>query len=807
MKKLLLSGFVGATLIYASSATTFMRIEKETNKNVHNLNLKDKYDVDSVGNVTFNRDSSIMYVNKDTGDVYKYDVDKVVKINFIPKDTMGHEYVDLGLSVLWAKYNMGATSIEDVGDYYAWGELETKPVYDWATYKFTVGDSQTRTKYKRERIPGETPDFSGIDLDPEDDAAAVNWGGEWRIPDMRMWDELLNECEWLTEHINGVWGFKVLAKNGNWIFLPETGSRVVDTLHVNEYDPNYRDVLYWSSTIFPSEIPFIATALSNFILPNGIDFGSGVGTQFVNRGIPIRPVIPVKYTVSFYTADSVLLDTQILEYGMAAAEVAAPVIEGVPFLGWSEPVTYITHDADVYAQYGNPDYTYVDLGLSVKWASANVGALSMEKTGDYFAWGETSPKDVYTDTNYKWCDKESYSFSKYYSQSGKSDSLIRILPEDDAATVNCGGKWRIPTVEEWRELQDRCDWKQTEMYGVLGHKITAENGNWIFLPAGDVSYGENTSKDENHGSYWTSVLYVDDNKMANYVNFKLNESWRPHLLQTKRGVGMTVRAVLPCEYKISYYTEDSVLITTQVVESGEYPKEVAAPEKKGYTFVGWGNAFDRITSDMNVYAQYTEGDHGYVDLGLSVMWATCNVGAESMLEPGDLIAWGEVSPKDNYADSTYKWGGDGYRKVTKYVASEVSGEIDSLLTLLPEDDAATVNWGDEWRMPTEEEWDELRENCYVEFRNVNGVAGHMITAKNGNWIFLPAVNYISEFNDSGKDEHGYYWSSSLRINVYYSDWAISETLGHSNYSGKGKDSAKGAMQRSWGMSVRPVRAK
>ena len=111
---------------------------------------------------------------------------------------------------------------------------------------------------------------------------------------------------------------------------------------------------------------------------------------------------------------------------------------------------------------------------------------------------------------------------------------------------------------------------------------------------------------------------------------------------------------------------------------------------------------------FNVYAQ-TENGHEYVDLGLPsrIKWATCNVGATTPEEYGDYFAWGETEPKDNYDWSTYKWCNESNATMTKYCTDSSYGTVDNKTVLELEDDAAYVNWGGNWRMPTKAELDEL----------------------------------------------------------------------------------------------------
>ena len=144
-----------------------------------------------------------------------YDNDETIQIQ-------SHEYVDLGLSVKWATCNVGASSPEDYGDYYAWGETETKSTYDWSTYKWCKGREDTMTKYCTNNSYG-TVDNKTV-LDSDDDVAQVKWGGNWRMPTSAEIDELIDKCTWTWTTQNGTKGYKVTSKsNGNSIFLPSIG--------------------------------------------------------------------------------------------------------------------------------------------------------------------------------------------------------------------------------------------------------------------------------------------------------------------------------------------------------------------------------------------------------------------------------------------------------------------------------------------------------------------------------------------------------------------------------------------------------
>ena len=163
----------------------------------------------------------------------------------------------------------------------------------------------------------------------------------------------------------------------------------------------------------------------------------------------------------------------------------------------------------------------VDLGLSVKWASCNVGANSPEEYGDYFAWGEVKPKSVYDWSTYKYCNRPYNTFTKYNSDSGygRVDNKKTLDVQDDAATANWGGAWRMPTKAEQDELRTKCKWVWTTLNGVNGYKVIGPNGNSIFLPAAGCMGGGTLYGAGSDGSFWSSSLSADDPHYAYGVLF------------------------------------------------------------------------------------------------------------------------------------------------------------------------------------------------------------------------------------------------------------------------------------------------
>ena len=193
------------------------------------------------------------------------------------------------------------------------------------------------------------------------------------------------------------------------------------------------------------------------------------------------------------------------------------------------------------------------------------------------------------------------------------------------------------------------------------------------------------------------------------------------------------------------------------------------------------------------------GEHTFVDMGLSVKWATCNLGASQPEEYGDYYAWGESKRKVNYSYDTYKWFNysDGF---TKYNTNLSEGVVDNKTVLDNSDDAARVIWGGTWRMPTSAELDELlnQENCNWLWTTENGVYGFRVTSKKPGYtdrsIFLPAAGFKDGTSTNSSGTGGYFWSSSLSTPwLSYVIW-----FGSSSYHFKYDDN------KSKGLSIRPV---
>lgn len=378
-------------------------------------------------------------------------------------------------------------------------------------------------------------------------------------------------------------------------------------------------------------------------------------------------------------------------------------------------------------------YEYVDLGLSVKWATCNIGASSIEESGNYYAWQETTPVTALTHINY-WYN---------YNPCSPDNILSSIY---DAATVNLGHNWRMPTWEEMDELCRNCDWTWTDDFqgtGASGCIIRSRvNSKSIFLPAsGCINTENNQQVEDEKGFYWSSYagpgdLWLGIISAMDLKFYNGGIAYGGNNDSKDRGWGLPVRAVVG---------EPNVYIP-----EGPFPIDEVETSIQGYSVSG------------------TQDGQTYVDLGLPsrTLWATYNVGASAPREYGNYYAWGETEPKELYTDTTYVFY-DGtynsgtiiwtrYSKYTWYAGHH--GTVDGKLKLDPEDDAATQNIGSSWSMPTKAQFEELLK--YV-FWMQDGASGWICTSKiNGHTLYIPNAGF--EYNYVPNNHmQCWYWSCEL----------------------------------------------
>ena len=418
---------------------------------------------------------------------------------------------------------------------------------------------------------------------------------------------------------------------------------------------------------------------------------------------------------------------------------------------------------------------YVDLGLPSGnlWAKCNLGASAPEAYGDYYAWGEVEPKQVYTYPNHKWYKEgaPSLGFTKYNNEDGK----LTLEDEDDAVIQKLGNGWRTPTLADFRELtnQKYTTIKKTTLNGVAGYQITSKkNGKSIFIPfAGfrnDKPQTREISSSESVAICMTNQRRID-NQVFNCWTFAFEQD-RIRRYGKRRYDGISIRPV----------------------------KGPGVP----------------VPNDC-------------VDLGLAsgLLWAKYNMGATEPTDRGNYYAWGETSTKKKYNGSSYKhFKTDDYDRVKKiYKYNEGDGK--EVLDL--EDDAARANLGVGYRIPTKADWEELLDDCKWEAVTVTlpieldpaqkkSVARWKVTGPNGNYIILPATGGVKRTGVYFGHEYFDYDTFYTTANLYpakespddekYEDavaltWPI---YAEETSSGSIKEPSFRSTYRPYGVVVRPV---
>ena len=267
---------------------------------------------------------------------------------------------------------------------------------------------------------------------------------------------------------------------------------------------------------------------------------------------------------------------------------------------------------------------YVDLGLSVKWATFNVGATSPEDYGDYFAWGETEPKETYSWATYKWCDGTDANMTKY----NKTDGKTTLELADDAAHVIWGDRWRMPTKAEMQELFDKCTWEADTVHGMSGKRVTGPNGNSIFIPT--IGY-----YNDDHGTgiqglrtiayLWTSSTPGNANA---YDLLLYHSTLSDGVNSNTRRVGMPIRPVYdenmvtltinctPEDAEVGFFYKEGFHVhgNSVMVKKGSSPLYQVTATEKGY--LSFGDTLHNITRDttLNITLRpFSEGTWVKVD--------------------------------------------------------------------------------------------------------------------------------------------------------------------------------------------------
>jgi hypothetical protein len=376
-----------------------------------------------------------------------------------------------------------------------------------------------------------------------------------------------------------------------------------------------------------------------------------------------------------------------------------------------------------------PDTRIVNLGLSVKWASRNIGADSEEESGYHVPWGSLT--------------ENGYPYGGSNHISGFADY--------DLATAVWGGEWRMPTREEFEELKRYCTATQEKVNGVSGVRFS-RNHTSIFLPFAGGRAGSSIQNAGKVGYYWTDegstgVAYVLDLQSPIYDDFFTME------LSTK-SLGLSVRAV--------YGKNDKNNFIENPDEGGDEPGgDTPGGDTPGGDEPG-GDTPGGEEPPVNPIAEDVEA----IDLGLTsgTLWANKNVGSVNSSEYGEFYAWGETETKSTYLLSNYSH----YNADFETFDSPYKGVKGIQGT---EQDAAHVIWGGNWVIPTPTQFSELVEQCTWEWQNdynSTGVKGYIVKSKkNSNYIFLPITGYYNGASRTAQNR-GFYWTSSLYL--FPADW-------------------------------------
>ncbi|WP_456076230.1 hypothetical protein [Hoylesella timonensis] len=677
--------------------------------------------------------------------------------------------VDLGLSVQWADINLGANSETERGFLVGWGDV-------------TGINRSVNLKY----FPVEQP--VGNIIITKYDIAKQKWGDQWRLPSTDEIQELIDHCTWTWTTKNGVTGYQVSSQqpeNTNSIFIPVSGFRtgsvmaeedvagyywsgILDTDNTNAVALKFTDTdkqqtalkrfvgcsvrpvygkyvqAVYAVTAPAAEITY-QTANVNVSLSGGLDQVKEYGVCYAKNPVDLDPIkgpkvsdttIPEGNTKTFVLTD---LSQRTTYYYQAYALVGSDYVYGEKLQFTTQPKF--------------PEPEIVDLGLSVKWAKWNMGAKTEADYGGYFGWGDPTGELFSNDvTEYaKGLATKDIGGTKY-----------------DIARAQWGGKWRLPTTKELKELE-KCTWAYTPNYNNKGIEgwIVSNNGKQLFFPRAGWRRADNTS----HGIgddayYWSSELADNSPNSAKYAQL-IGKNFIEITLSYK-SILLPVRAVYaePGENVTPDPTPDPGGDPTPTPNPGQEPTPDPPSPTAGVA----------------------------VDLGVSVKWADRNVGAVTATDAGKYFAWAEVTDKSTYTKESYTAGYD-----------TTTGTFTDLVSVNhiqgSKFDAARSLWGGKWRMPTDDEVEELNNRCTMTWTFKNGVPGYEITNKANpkNSIFLPAAGYISNGTSvSGADSFGKYWTDRLYT---YKDSTRSTAYALSISNGSFYCSS---LSREYGAPIRPV---
>lgn len=733
-------------------------------------------------------------LNLKDGSKIVWQVTQIDSISIVDDDRQGLQAfgtpVDLGLRVKWSDINIGARQPSDFGWLVGWGDPTGQQMSDDLSAFPAFMSSIVGTSY---------------------DIAHAMWASQWRMPTDEDVEELVSNCDWTKETLNGVEGWRVTGRGDykqNSIFLPLGGKRVA-----NVYTEQDVKGYYWTG--LPDENAQSAAKL--LLLPYA-DRQNLFTAIKRSTGCAVRPVYGEdKSDVRFQASDvetgtltttSVNLNFKfdaylgnVSEAGFIYGPTSALDIDTVKVVlselkekgeadyMLTNLIPNTTYFYRLYVIYRGElkrddvksfttlDYLKpekVDLGFgSVQWASFNLGATTPAGQGILVGWADPTALLRTTDLN---------------DYPSATPPTVIAAGTYDVASAKLGEQWRMPTNEELQMLVDSCDWAWTTIDGSLGYELTSKkNGQKLFLPVTGLRNGEDIAS-TTAGYYWSATLATTNSAAmgmelnvgshrlssilrsrgcavrpvyGSYVvpmNVTTESAYEVGATSAKATLGMTASSVNGVTQAGFVYgtkteldaTKDSTVSTTTIPADGKVSLTMMSLNRK-------------TTYHYRAYVLYN-GEYIYgamkefvtneyytkphvVDLGLTVKWADMNLGADDEAQPGILVGWGDITGT-NHTVITDDYP---YSTPDPQISATYYDTVQKLLN------------DENWRMPTYDEIKELVENCAWIRTTKDGVDGYqLISIKSSSTIFMP-VTGLRRGDVVSSPETGNYWTGTLGI--------------------------------------------
>lgn len=433
---------------------------------------------------------------------------------------------------------------------------------------------------------------------------------------------------------------------------------------------------------------------------------------------------------------------------------------------------------------GIPGVTGLQQEITVSQAAQHIEA---QERLEFESVGGTKKLSVTTDAQWTVTANQSWVHPSPTSGQGNAELTVKVDENPGDNARNC-----VISINIGKSTI------QVEVYQ-KGHFFTVDPGTLASLPSTGGTHQISINTDDS----WTAKtksnwLSLSQTSGQGNINVTLTASDNPSIKERKDTVtfhpahGQDIRVIVPQAGRYLTLSHASVTLSATggtsepiiVTTDGTYTVTTTASwltiKQEANTFTLTASAYEGTTvregkvlvtmTNLKAGEEYAlelpvkqeanpnfHNGYGYVDLGLSVNWATCNVGATIPEMYGNFYAWGETSTKSDYTWSTYKYGTE--YALTKYNSDEAFGKVDKKNKLDNSDDAARAVWGGNWRMPTLEEFYELMSHCTRKWTTRNGVKVMEVTGPNGNFIYLPATGLKTNSTIDSQGVDGWYWTS------------------------------------------------